>query len=387
MVLVTCCRPQPSGVYSYVRTLARGLGHRGHAVSVHTPVGPAGVGRAGAIATRVSRWAPAAPLLYGLAKSRVRAQAAKVPPARDLVWHAHDAAAALCVPSGAPLVLTVHGLLGEEPDVGQGQSAGLWRKHLVAQERIAYSRAQHICAILPDISTHIRHIAPEAVSGEVIGNAVDLTAFRPDPQAGRVVRRQLEVGDGECLVLFPSRPFARKGPDLPMRALAGLPDERRRRVRLLYLGVEDVPHELAQLAEEAGLAKQVVWHPSVPQERMPLYYQAADLVVLPSVPVGRWTEGQPLALIEAMACGCVVVASDLGGMSNLIQSGHDGLLTPVGRADALTEIFARWLDEPGQFAPMGEAARTTALARYGLDGLLDRHERIYLDVLRAPQPG
>ena len=111
-----------------------------------------------------------------------------------------------------------------------------------------------------------------------------------------------------------------KGMDLVIPALA----EVRKRfpdVRLLVVGDGSLRGSMEQQAHELGCADAVTWAGRQPQEALPQYYGEMDIVLMPSR-----SEGFGLTAIEAMACGCVVVASDVGGLPEVVSDGVCGLL-------------------------------------------------------------
>ena len=111
-----------------------------------------------------------------------------------------------------------------------------------------------------------------------------------------------------------------KGMDLVIPAFA----EVRRRfpdVRLLVVGDGSLRGSMEQQAQELGCADAVTWAGRQPQESLPQYYGEMDIVLMPSR-----SEGFGLTAIEAMACGCVVVASDVGGLPEVVSDGVCGLL-------------------------------------------------------------
>ncbi len=111
-----------------------------------------------------------------------------------------------------------------------------------------------------------------------------------------------------------------KGMDLVIPAFA----EVRKRfpdVRLLVVGDGSLRGSMEQQAQELGCADAVTWTGRQPQESLPQYYGEMDIVLMPSR-----SEGFGLTAIEAMACGCVVVASDVGGLPEVVSDGVCGLL-------------------------------------------------------------
>ncbi len=97
---------------------------------------------------------------------------------------------------------------------------------------------------------------------------------------------------------------------------------------------------LQSLADDFGLSASVVLHGRLPQQEVAAHLQSADVLVAPSVPTkcGR-REGIPVVLMEAMASGVPVIASDLSGIPELVDHGRSGLLTPPRDAEKLSEAL------------------------------------------------
>jgi glycosyltransferase involved in cell wall biosynthesis len=110
----------------------------------------------------------------------------------------------------------------------------------------------------------------------------------------------------------------------------------------------------------------------------------ASVFVLPS-----HAEGLPMSLLEAMAAGCPVVATPVGGVPDLVVDGENGLLVPPGDPHALAAALARILRDPALARRLGRAARATIEARYTAERSIDRLEQLYAglgvrrDVARA----
>lgn len=96
---------------------------------------------------------------------------------------------------------------------------------------------------------------------------------------------------------------------------------------------------------------------TTPFDLMPDLYRRADIVVIPSTS----SEGTSLSCLEAMASGCAVVATDVGGLPNLIISGYNGLLVPP-RPDAMGEALAGLVENRAWREELGTHARMSALA-------------------------
>jgi len=138
---------------------------------------------------------------------------------------------------------------------------------------------------------------------------------------------------------------------------------------------------LAHLQSEAGALGLgdrmhfLGWRDDVPE-----VIAAADIVVLPS-----WSEGLPLAVLEAMACGKPVVATPVGGVARAVVEGKTGLLVPPGKPGRLAAAISRLLQDPVEAARMGAEGRRRVESRYSLDQFTRSIESLYDALLGRTQ--
>ena len=109
-------------------------------------------------------------------------------------------------------------------------------------------------------------------------------------------------------------------------------------------------------------------------------YQGADIAVVPSL----WREPFGLVAVEAMAAGLPVVASDTGGLSDIVRPGQTGLLVPPGDAAALAAALETLLDDAALRARMGAAGRIQAETGHDWQAVIRRH---YLPLLERMTDG
>jgi glycosyltransferase involved in cell wall biosynthesis len=114
------------------------------------------------------------------------------------------------------------------------------------------------------------------------------------------------------------------------------------------------------------------------QEDVAPFYAAFDAFLLPS-----GNEGTPVTTIEALAGARPVVATRVGGVSDVVRDGEDGFLVGAGAVDELAERLARLAGDPELRRRMGEAGRSRVLTRYSVDRLLDDVDRFYRELLQA----
>jgi glycosyltransferase involved in cell wall biosynthesis len=169
---------------------------------------------------------------------------------------------------------------------------------------------------------------------EVLRNGVDLHFFRPVARH----ERRAELGLSGRTLLSVGNLVPLKGHDLAIRALPALPD-----VDLLIAGEGPEKHNLRTLAAKCGVAQRVRFLGTVSQLQLRDYYGAVDALVLASS-----REGWPNVLLESMACGTPVIATNVGGVSEIVTAPEAGILleerTPVALTRAVEHLFANYPD-------------------------------------------
>ncbi len=196
----------------------------------------------------------------------------------------------------------------------------------------------------------------------VIPPGVDLDLFHPMPKAQ--ARAALGLPINEHLLLYVGRIEALKGIDTLIRAAAlsrqnGVAD-----FRVLIVGgdveesLESMGGEMARLralVRQLGLDDMIRFMGSRPQQELPTYYGAADVLVMPS-----YSESFGMVALEAMACGRPVVASRVGGLTYLVQDGQTGYHVQEGNAEQMAARLAELLGNAKRLEVMGQAARRVA---------------------------
>jgi glycosyltransferase involved in cell wall biosynthesis len=159
-----------------------------------------------------------------------------------------------------------------------------------------------------------------------------------------------------------------KGHRFLLDAITGLAASERARVELHLFGDGPERERLADQARSVGAT--VVFHGMVvDRERI---YSAIDVLAMPSR-----TEGQSMAILEAMARGMPVIATRVGGNVQLVRDGETGLLVPPGDPTALGGAIARLLAEPALAIQLGRAGHARIAAHHSIDAVAGKYARLY----------
>lgn len=196
---------------------------------------------------------------------------------------------------------------------------------------------------------------PERI--HLIPPGVDHATFRPDD---REAAKQALGLEGKKVMLFVGRLQPLKAADIAIEALAHL-------VRWGRLGLDDVrllivggssgksgsgeSERLAELAAGLGLSQAVQFVPAQPHHRLPAYYQAADVCLVPS-----YTESFGLVALEAQASGVPVVGSAVGGLKAIVRHGQTGYLVSPGASESFAERAWMILSDDRLSESMGRLA-------------------------------
>ena len=208
----------------------------------------------------------------------------------------------------------------------------------------------------------------------IVAPGVDLSMFQPMDRD--VARKEIGCGSGR-LLLFVGRLERLKGVEVAIRALALLRDRQHDDVRLLVLGEdsregdESEQDRLKALASAIGVRDRVDFVGSVAHHELPCFYAAADVCVMPS-----YSESFGLVGLEAQACGCPVVASDVSGLRSVVRDEVSGYLVEGWDPAAYAERIGRLLADGELAQQMGRRGRLLA-QRYSWSRTADHVEELF----------
>jgi glycosyltransferase involved in cell wall biosynthesis len=271
-------------------------------------------------------------------------------------------ASALSLITGKPVVVTAHG-----GDV-YGAKGGLKD----ALKRWALRRTTRITAVSRDLASSIDRLMGEPTRVDVISMGVDTERFQPRP-ADPGLRKSLGGGP---IILFVGRLAEKKGVRYLLAAMPGVLSEAPD-ATLVIVGDGPLRGELELQAGELSITHRVRFLGAKPPEELPAYYNAADVFAGPSIVAeGGDTESFGLVFAEAMACGCPVVASDVGGISDLVRNEETGLLVPQKDPAALALAICRVLADETLRARLTRAALTQITDSFSQESVGEKYDAV-----------
>jgi len=254
---------------------------------------------------------------------------------------------------------TIQGEHGWEID----DAAGLNRKRLIFRRLIEGWVREYTC-----VSRHLAHWLTDVVKARrpvtQIYNGIDTNAFAPDKAVWHQLRAEFGISESTCVIGIVGRLDPIKDHATLFQAFAAL-HSRHSETRLLVIG--DGP-ERTRLEALAGVGVQFLGN----RLDVAAVLQALDVFVLPSL-----NEGISNTILEAMATGLPVVATNVGGNPELVQDGVTGILIPSSDAPALSAGLLNYVTNPALRQAHGQQGRARAVQHFSIASMVTGYEAVY----------
>ncbi len=244
-----------------------------------------------------------------------------------------------------------------------------WRLRLVEQRLInpLVDRVVAVSTAVAEVARREHGLPPGRLV--TIENGVDVEVWKPEGQPRAEARRELGLCEDELAVGVIGHLSPVKGHADLLRA-AALVSAKMPRVRFVLVGDGPLRVPLEALATSLGLGGRVLFAGT--RADMARVLSALDVVAVPS-----HSEGMSNALLEAMAMALPVVATEVGGNSNVVFDGVTGRLVPPRDPPALARVLIELVADPAARQSLGRAARRHVADNLSLSGMVRRYEELY----------
>lgn len=277
-----------------------------------------------------------------------------------------------------PLVVTFHAL-GRLRRLHQGARDEFPVERLAVEDDIV-AEADRIVAECPqEVDDLLTHYRADLRRISMVPCGFDPIEMRPVGKA--TARARLGLPERELILLQLGRMVPRKGVDNAIRGFAGFVRRTGMAARLVVVGGDsDEPDpvltpelgRLQQVAAEEGVQDRVLFTGSRSRDVLRYYYSAADIFL-----TTPWYEPFGITPLEAMACGAVVIASNVGGLKFSVKDGRTGFLVPPNDTQALVERITWLAESPSLLRAFSARGRKRVLRYFQWEHIAMLMERCY----------
>jgi len=233
--------------------------------------------------------------------------------------------------------------------------------------------ADKIVAVSNATKNYVLSLGADPEKTEVLHNGVDLNRFKPFTAIKDEMRKHLGIPKDASIVITVRRLVYKNGIDTLIES-AKIAAKKNPRIVFLVVGKGPDLLQIQEKIRQLGIEKNFRLTGFISDEKLPFYYNAADFFALPS----KSGEGLPLVALEAMACGLPMIATNVGGISEVIIENYGKLVppdNPAFLAEAILEFSNRDL------SALTKDLRTTVEQKYSWDKNVEKLVEIYEELI------
>ena len=260
--------------------------------------------------------------------------------------------------SGIPCITTVH---------GKKYYADKWQRRLIYRY---ISRHSNLVAVSYDLKQFlIDAIGIKRGSVEVLPNGIDIDKFKPQQSVRLDTRKELGIKNGQILIGAIGNLYPVKGHSYLLDAASRVCKKNPEAV-FMIAGRGGLESDLKAQAKNLGIENNTLFLGF--REDVHRLLQAMDVFVMSSL-----SEGLPVSILEAMASRTPIVATDVGGISEVIMQGETGFLVQSQSADSLAEGLFKCISEKERTKDIIERAYELVASKHSLLAMLNAYEKLY----------
>jgi len=268
-----------------------------------------------------------------------------------------------------PLVLTQHNTFIEYNNIWDTAE----KLNDLAVGKQVLKEADKIIVVSNATKNYILGLGADPEKIEVLHNGVDLNRFKPLTEVKEKMRKKLGIPKDVCVVLTVRRLVYKNGIDTLLDS-AEIAVKKNPKLVFVVVGKGPDFEEVKERIVHLGMQRNFRLTGFVSDKDLPFYYNVADFFALPS----KSGEGLPLVALEAMACGLPVVATNVGGISEVMNEDY-GKLVPPNSPDSLAEAVLEF--SCTDLATLNKKLRTIMEEKYSWDQNVEKLGKIYEELI------
>ena len=268
-----------------------------------------------------------------------------------------------------PLVLTQHNTFIEYNNIWDTAE----RVNDLAIGKQVLNEANKIIVVSDATKKYVLSLGANPEKVEVLHNGVDLNRFKPLSEVKYQMRKKLGISKDANVVLTVRRIVYKNGIDTLLES-AEIAVKRNPKLVFVVVGKGPDSEEVKEKIGQLRMQNNFKLTGFVSDEDLPLYYNIADLFALPS----KSGEGLPLVVLEAMSCGLPVIATNVGGTSEVMSKDY-GKLVPPNSPDSLAEALVEFSRK--DVAALKKDLRAMMEEKYSWDKNVEKLSEIYKELI------
>ena len=267
-------------------------------------------------------------------------------------------------------------MLSSVPIIVHGEHGTLSNKkrvHRIAQ-KLVLPRVDQVLSVSTELAQLLStefNLAPSAI--KTIVNGVDTRLFHPNPDHRSTTREKLGFTETNIIIGTVGRLEPVKNYQELIEGFA-LAHKVHSDLRLLFVGIGELESELEKLALNTGVKNQVFFLGH--RDDVTRVLNAMDVFALTSL-----SEGMSNSILEAMACGLPIIASNVGGNPNLVKHNKNGYLYPLNQPGKLAEYIGRLASKSEEITTFGQQSRYDAEQLFSINTMVGNYEQLYQDLV------
>ncbi len=262
-----------------------------------------------------------------------------------------------------PFVVTIHG----------GDIFGLQGRILTNFKKFTLKNANKITVVSNAIKKEILEKTGKNLEVEVVPMGVDSNLFNPNKKDD-LLRKKYKI-DGAFL-LFVGRLEEKKGVEYLIKAM---PDiiKKYPKIKLMIIGYGTLEKKLKNLTKKLYLEKNIIFTGPIQNNLLPKYYASSDIFIGPSIQTKEGdTEGLGLTFVEAGLCNCVLIGSNIGGISDVVENNKTGFLIKQKDSREIAIAVIRLLDNKSLMKKIKSTVRKELINKYDWQIVTNRYKEI-----------
>lgn len=281
---------------------------------------------------------------------------------------------------GIPSVYEVRGLWQDTASINEDLDSGSWKyKFISYMDRKAMLGADRVVTLSTQLMNELAGLGVKKDRLFIVPNGVDTNVFIPQDKNTEIIQKY----GLENMIVFGFIGTIRKieGLSLFIEKFQSI-IKKTDMVRVLFIGHGDEIENLKKIVHSRNLDKYVHFVGSVPHNEVLDYYSVIDILLYPRIDAKVNHKVTPLKPLEAMAMKKVVIASDVGGLTELVKEGTNGLLFKAGDGEHFIKRCLEVIENPDMINSLGEKAREWVVRKRDWSNIIKLYNNVYEGLAR-----